>query len=38
MASDSNLRSELGQEAHLVHGFEEVPRVIQFRKVLKGAV
>lgn len=38
LASDSELGNELGLRAHLARGFEEVGRVVQFRKPLKGAV
>jgi len=38
MASDSDLQNELGQQAHVGRGFQEVARIVQFRKVLKGAV
>ena len=38
VASDSELRNELGQHAHLALGFQEVGRIVQFRKSLKGAV
>ena len=36
MASDSDLGTDLGQQAHFARGFQEVGRVVQFRKVLKG--
>jgi aminoglycoside 6'-N-acetyltransferase I len=38
MASDSDLGNELGQQAHLARGFQEVGRVVRFRKALNGTV
>jgi aminoglycoside 6'-N-acetyltransferase I len=38
MASDSDLGNELGQQAHLACGFQEVGRVVRFRKALDGTV
>ena len=35
LASDSELRNKLGQHAHLALGFQEVGRIVQFRKSLK---
>jgi len=37
MGSDSELQNGLGQHAHLALGFEEVGRIVQFRKSLKSA-
>ncbi len=38
IASDSEVGNEVGQRAHLARGYQEVGRVVQFRKALKGAV
>jgi aminoglycoside 6'-N-acetyltransferase I len=37
IASDSELQNDVARQAHLALGFEEVGRVVQFRKALKGA-
>jgi aminoglycoside 6'-N-acetyltransferase I len=36
LASDSEFRNDLGQRAHLALGFQEVGRIVQYRKSLKG--
>jgi aminoglycoside 6'-N-acetyltransferase I len=38
VASDSDLRNDLGRRVHLALGFQEVGRIVEFRKSLKGAV
>ncbi len=38
MASDSGVENTLGQRAHVANGFQEVGRVVQYRKRLRGAV
>ena len=38
LASDSDFNNELGQRVHLALGFQQVGRIVQFRKSLKGAV
>ncbi len=37
LASDSEFQNDLGHQAHLALGFQEVGRIVQFRKPLKGA-
>ena len=37
MASDSELGNALGQRAHLAVGFDEVGRIVQFRKTIESA-